>query len=338
MRACQGRTVLLFVLFAAALGALEVSSAGCSSRAASSATTGDAAGEGPDAAGTDSPAPQADALADDADAGVIDGGAASPDASAPFVTSMAIVTTADASLQGAPGDAIPLAVLLSMSDGTTQTVPADQVTWLAPATLVAEDPNNPGPDILPDAGAEPTAFFVQNPFRQTNPGVLYVVDPGVVSSPTIAVRASVMDAGEISAAVAILPAPTGDATRGAALFQQGPECGTCHGAAGGGSPPALLPDGGAELIDGGTAYSISGQLYAYPAPGLYDAPDSGNLAFDPSWNAALLGMASQADIDNRGVALRMPMPDWFGGTNGSGGTLSGQDFADIYAWLKTQTN
>jgi hypothetical protein len=62
-----------------------------------------------------------------------------------------------------------------------------------------------------------------------------------------------------------------------------------------------------------------------------------NVAADPAWNAALLGMAIQADIDNAGVALRPPMPDFFQATTDDAGTtLRAQDFADIYAWLKTQ--
>jgi hypothetical protein len=49
-------------------------------------------------------------------------------------------------------------------------------------------------------------------------------------------------------------------------------------------------------------------------------------------------MAAHADIDNNGVALRIPMPEFFDGKDGLGGTLGAQDFADIYAWLKTQTD
>jgi mono/diheme cytochrome c family protein len=264
-------------------------------------------------------------------------GGADVEASAPVVVALAIVSADGRPLQGAPGDALPLAVALTMSDGVTVTASDDQVIWLTPITLAAKDPYDAGADIVPEAGVQPTAFFVRNDYRQTNPGVLYVVDQGEVANPTIVVTASVPDAGEVSAVVSILPALVGDAASGEALFLHGPECGICHGSTGGGSLPALLPDGGPELIDGGPAYAISGQLYSYPAPGLNNAPDSGNLASDPAWNAALLGMAAQSDMDNRGVALRTPMPDWFGGTNASGGTLSGQDFADIYAWLKTQT-
>jgi hypothetical protein len=81
--------------------------------------------------------------------------------------------------------------------------------------------------------------------------------------------------------------------------------------------------------------------FTYPAPGLNNSvTDAGtpNVAADPTWNAALLGMASQGDIDNNGVALRVPMSDYLGAPNGiDGGSLTSQDFADIYAFLVTQT-
>jgi hypothetical protein len=259
------------------------------------------------------------------------------DASAPTVTGMAIVSAYGTPLQGAPGDVLQLTVLLTMSDGTTRAALDNQVSWLAPPTLVAEDPYDAGADIVPEAGAQATGFFVQNDYRESNLGVLYITASGSVPNPTITVFASIVDAGEVSAAVSILPAPAGDVASGLDLFQHAPGCGVCHGSTGAGSPPALFPDGGAVLIDGGAAYFIAGQLYPYPAPGLNNAPDSGNLASDPAWNAALLAMAAQSDIDNRGVALRNPMPDWFGGKDPSGRTLGAQDFADIYAWLKTQT-
>jgi hypothetical protein len=324
----------------AACGAFAVCAAACSSSGegspaasvdGSSGSTPDAADAGAEASvDASSPVDSSNADSGATDAGPEGGGATDA------IVGLAIVTATGAPLQGAPGDAVPLTVTLRMSDGTTKTVAPDQVTWLAPATITAEDPNAPGGDILPEAGAQPTGFFVHNPYRQDNPGVVYVADPGTVSNPTIVVTASVMDA-DVSAELSVLPAPVGDPARGAALFAHGPDCGVCHGATGGGSPPALLPDGGLVLIDGGLVYSISGQLYPYSAPGLNDAPDSGNLATDPAWSAALLGLAAQADVDNNGVALRSPMPDWFGGTSLDGGTLSGQDFADIYAWLKTQS-
>jgi hypothetical protein len=44
-------------------------------------------------------------------------------------------------------------------------------------------------------------------------------------------------------------------------------------------------------------------------------------------------------MDNGGVALRLPMPDWLSTPNpATGAPLATQDFADIYAFLKTQTH
>jgi hypothetical protein len=48
-------------------------------------------------------------------------------------------------------------------------------------------------------------------------------------------------------------------------------------------------------------------------------------------------MAAQGDIDNHGVALRQPMPDWLGKRGLDGGPLGAQDFAHIYSFLKSQT-
>ncbi len=326
----------LFVL-SIPCGALALAFGGCSSNRATSSSEDGGPLRAEDSA-ADAPA-AADAGDSAIGPGDVDGGArdGSVDAPVPTVTGMAIASPDGGLLQGAPGDAIQLTVVLSMSDGTTRAAAASEVSWVAPVTLVAQDPNDAGVDIVPEAGAQPTAFFVQNPYATTNAGVLYVLDPGTGSDPTVTVTASVLDAGQVSTSVAILPPLVGDASNGANLFLHGPECAICHGLSGGGSPPLLLPDGGPELLDGGPLYAISGQIYPYPAPGLNDAPDSGNLASDPAWNAALLGIAAQSDMDNQGVALRAPMPDWFGGSNATGGTLRGQDFADIYAWLKTQT-
>lgn len=66
---------------------------------------------------------------------------------------------------------------------------------------------------------------------------------------------------------------------------------------------------------------------------------SAPTASDPTWNAALFAVASRADMDNQGVTLRAPMPDWLARTNpASGKPLTTQDFADIFAFLKTQTH
>ena len=283
------------------------------------------------AAGSDAGAP-VDATADTSPS--ID---AAPEVG-PSVTGMKIVTASGAPLQAAAGDAVPLKVVLTLSDGTTEALPAgSQVTWIAPTTVVAEDPDDAGPNgILPATGAQPTAFFVQNPFRPERtdyPGTLFVVDPGTGATGALTVTASVGDAGTVSATLTISPTPEGDPDAGANLFQTVLRCAECHGQTGAGSPPTPGPDGSVE-------YQLQGMTYPYPAPGLNDtSPEGGspNLAADPAWSAALLGMAAQADMDNNGVALRKPMPDELGKKNADGGAVSAEDFAHIYAFLKKQT-
>jgi len=256
-----------------------------------------------------------------------------------------IVTTNGVALRGGPGGALNLSVVFVLTDGGTVPVPTDQITWIAPETVVAQDPNSPGPNgILPEAGSNPTAFFVNNQYSgQFGAGALFIVDPGSASDGGIQVTASVADVGEVSAWVAVSPAiDGGDPMRGHQLFDSIASadnlvCGSCHGMTGAGSPP-IEGDGA------GTQYelpSTNGNLYTYPAPGLNNAstPAGPNLAADPTWNAGLLGMAIQADMDNQGVALRGPMPDFFLVVTGDAGkTLNEQDVADIYAWLRTQTN
>jgi len=253
------------------------------------------------------------------------------------IRALKIITTNDAALQGGPGDALNLQVVFILADGGTLAVPTEQVTWTAPETVVAQDPNDAGPNsILPEAGAQPTAFFVFNDWRENHFGALFIVDPGTASDAGVKVTASVSDAGQVSAVVAVSPAVDGgDPTRGQNLFQNVFACSGCHGPNAAGSPPI---DGG----EAGALYELpsnGGDLYSYPAPGLNDVTtDAGpNLAADPTWSVGLLGMAIQADMDNKGVALQTPMPDFFqAAINDAGTTLSSQDFADIYAWLKTQ--
>jgi hypothetical protein len=118
--------------------------------------------------------------------------------------------------------------------------------------------------------------------------------------------------------------PVIDVQNGALLY--GANCAQCHGATGHGSP--------APGADG--TYTIAGASYAFPAPGINAEP--GNCASDPAWDAALFAVATRADIDNGGVALRLPMPDWLSMPNpATGAPLATQDLADIYAFLKTQT-
>jgi len=316
MRARFACVVLVLGATASGLGA-------CSSGEASSAE-----------AGTDgSTDSTADSTSNDAST---DAGADSKADAASTVPALKIVTTNGAPLQGGPGDALNLQVLFVLADGGTVAA-SEQITWTAPETVTAQNPNDAGPNgILPEAGTRPIAFFVLNNYGDNNFGALYIVDPGSASDAGVTVTASVSDAGQVSALVAISPALAGDAGRGRNLFLNVLPCATCHGTSAAGSPPV---DGG----EAGILYANpinGGDLYTYPAPGLNDAiTDAGpNLAADPAWSAGLLGMAIQADMDNEGVALRAPMPNFFQATTNDAGTttLNAQDVADIYAWLKTQ--
>jgi hypothetical protein len=249
------------------------------------------------------------------------------------IKSIQIETAADAAPQGAPGDTVELQVVLTMNDGTTMLANSDDVTWLSPPTVVAQNPDAPDGSVIPDSGDAPNAFFIDNKYRINKVGVLYIVSEGT-SGNTITVTASYPGApGTASATVNVLPAPTGDVDAGAQYFGGAIlACYGCHGPTADGSPP----------VDGGTEYKLpahTGTLYPYPAPPLSNtSSDAGpNLAADPTWSAGLLGMAAQGDMDNNGVALRAPMPTFFHKATGAGTTFGSQTAADIYAWLKTQT-
>ena len=316
--------------------------------------SGDDSNTGPIDAGNDTSVPAKDGSSPPVDSGADTSPISTPDASdsgkdagPATITGMAIVTTSGAPLKASPGDGLSLQVVFTMSDGTTQSLPANTtVSWTAPSTVTAQDPYDAGGGVLPDSGTQPNAFYIANSFRPEHPGVLFVTSAGALdnasdggvadASVNITVTATLPDAS-LSAQVAISKAPVGDATRGQNLFQSVLQCAGCHGATGGGSPPSTLADGGLETEpDGAVLYDLQGTKYPYPAPGLNNAPGSGNLATDPNWSAGLLGMAAQADIDNNGVALRAPMPVWFGKMGAGTAPLNAQDFADIYAWLKTQ--
>jgi mono/diheme cytochrome c family protein len=226
------------------------------------------------------------------------------------------------------GDAIALEVV----DGDGSPLGSDaQVTWSMPKTVLAISPDSSMPnDPLPSPGAAPTAVFMLNPTRDdiaaTIRGVLFVLDAGSAANGTIDIVASVStQTAALTATVAVSPGPTGDATRGQAVYTA--NCAICHG------PNA---DGSVANPDG--TFTIDGMPYMYPAPGLNNAPDSGNLGNDPAWNAALLAFAARSDADNGAVALRTPMPNWLAmATVGTSAPPTTQDFADIYAFLVGET-
>ena len=50
----------------------------------------------------------------------------------------------------------------------------------------------------------------------------------------------------------------------------------------------------------------------------------------------MLGLAAQSNMDDHGVSLDLAMPKWLVISAASGQPLTTQNFADIYAFLKTQ--
>jgi hypothetical protein len=250
-----------------------------------------------------------------------------------------IVTVSGAPMVASAGDALALKIVEVAADGSTSDLPAGaKVVWTAPDVLAALAPNTQAPSLVPPSatapGYPPSAAWIDNTARTDRNGnlasVLFVFDPGTIQNAAVKVAASVSGgaaSGDVEAGVVVWPTPAGNATRGKTLYgESSANCARCHGPSGHGSLD----------VPQATAYTIAGETYAYPAPGIN--AESGNLASDPNWNAALFAVAARADIDNHGVALRTPMPDWLTHPVASTGQpLATQDFADIYAFLRTQT-
>jgi mono/diheme cytochrome c family protein len=252
--------------------------------------------------------------------------------SAPAAPQLGIAAVSGAPLSAVAGDAVALQVVVVEADGSTHPLSDGvSVTWTSPAVVTALPPGSTAPSPLPVPLADPTGAWIDNPGRPDRnadlAGVLFVYDPGTVQNGTLQVSATVRGgspSGDVTASILVDPTPAGDWTRCGPLYAA--SCASCHGPTGHGSPGA--PEA--------SSYVIGGQTYDYPAPGLNAEP--GNTAWDPAWNAALFAIAARADVDNGGLTLRLPMPDWL--TEPSTVTsvpLTTQDLADIYAFLKTQT-
>lgn len=239
------------------------------------------------------------------------------------------IVAGSGSVQGAAGDAL----VLKVTNGANDLPSGATVTWSGVPTVTALDPSSTAASPLPPAGDAPTAAFITNPGRPDVTAdladVLFILDPGAKAGAELSLTATVTGTvtGAVTVSVPVGATPTGDATRGAATYgEDGANCASCHGATGHGTDAG--PDG---------LFTYNNATYAYPAPGL-NAED-GNLASDPAWNAALLALAARSDVDNGGVTLRKPMPNWFAKANpATGQPLTTQDFADIYAFLKTQSH
>jgi cytochrome c553 len=253
-----------------------------------------------------------------------------PTASGP---SLRIVTTSGAPLSAVAGDALPLKIVKVESDGTVSDLPVGATfEWTSPGKLKALPPETVAPDLLNPTvpGDGPIGTWLDNPSRTDRDAnltnLLFVLAPGTIQNGTLHVAASVTNVPgltDVSAEVQVSPAPMGDARRGAATYAT--NCAACHGATGHGSPASA----------DGKSFTLEGKSYDFPAPGLN--AESGNVASDDGWTPALFAFSSRSDVDNAGVALRQPMPDWFAIPNpGSGKSLSTQDFADVFAYLRTQ--
>ena len=237
------------------------------------------------------------------------------------------VVAASSSLQGVAGDALALKVT---QDGDHLPAGA-KVAWSGAPTVTALDPSSMAASPLPLAGTAPTAMFITNPDRpDVSPelaDVLFLLDPGSKAGGELSLTATITGTvtGTVSVSIPVGATPAGDATRGAVTYgAAGANCASCHGATAHGTDAG--PDG---------MYTYDNATYSYPSPGLNT--ESGNLASDPGWNAALLAMAARSDMDNGGLTLRVPMPSWLATPNpATGSPVTMQDFADIYAFLKTQ--
>lgn len=243
--------------------------------------------------------------------------------SSPTSTGFEILPVNGGNWTAVSGDALALEVVETFSDNSTQPATADDhVTWTSPATIASLPADSTADSPIPAFGTMPTAVFISNSLRADRAtdldGVVFVLDAGASGGGENI--AATVGGTTITATLAISAGPVGDATRGMATYAA---CATCHGTTAAGSP----------ADPGGSTYTLEGTSYPYPAPGL-DA-EAGNLGSDPAWNAALLAMAARADVDNGGLVLRTPMPDWLSAKAG-GQLLTTQDFADIYAFLQTQ--
>jgi hypothetical protein len=251
------------------------------------------------------------------------------------ITGYQLVLSSGATASVHAGDSVRVTVASKLSDNSIAPLSGNAtVTWSANAPLVTAVSTTPGAlGDLPAFGDAVTAVFIANPLRTDRPNdlgnELFFLDPGTAAAPSFVLTGTisgVTPAGTASLTFNVAPALVGNATNGAILYgAQGANCLECHGATGAGSP--VSSDG---------KYHYGAGIYDYPAGGLNAA--SGNLASDPKWNAALLAVSSRADLDNKGVVVRAPMPDYLSTKPaGSQQVLTTQDYADIYAWLKTQT-
>jgi hypothetical protein len=220
------------------------------------------------------------------------------------------------------GNVVRFAVMFVQSDGSLVSAPSTiNVRWSGPPVVVATgvddagnllsdsgDDNPDASDVLPEAGATPTSFWLINPAHYTAAelaGVLFIPDPGSNGGGTITIAADLSGAltQHMVATVNVSGVPSGDIIRGQVVYISD-KCIQCHGETGHG-----IEDAG---------------------PGINAEP--GNVAADSAWTAGLMGSAVRGNISNRGMALNPVMLQWLSQD------IEAQDFIDAYTWLKTQTH
>jgi mono/diheme cytochrome c family protein len=239
-----------------------------------------------------------------------------------------VPATTGGTLTAVAGDGLALSVVEKTATGTTSLPSGTTVTWTTPSTVAALAPGATTASPLPAPGATATGTFITNATRpditDDISGVLFVLDPGTSGTGTLEVSATVSadPSKPVTASIAVSATPAGDATRGQGSYLA--DCSNCHGQTGDGT-----------MIGSDGMYEINGAEYPYPAEGLNKAS---NVAGSSTWSAALLAFASRADVNNKGVALRTPMPSWLADLDETTQKPpTTQELADIYAYLAATT-
>lgn len=218
------------------------------------------------------------------------------------------VAAADVSLSAEAGDVVRLDIVAFTSDGDKVAAPAGaQIEWSGMPAMMVADPTGSGMTPMSSMQGATDAFRVENPMRFggfDRDAVVALLGSGATNREVQANVSGVEHAGMFSVHIATSEAPSGDAQRGGEVFSA--NCARCHGSTGAGSGdfPCL-----------NTNSDVTG---------------------DPGWGSALFAVAARVGMDDEGVPLSSEMPTWLTQPAANGKLLTTQDFADMYAFLKTQ--